>query len=267
MDASWCDAQQRLKRCSWLLHVRPQIMAALLGDILYGRSRRRRVQMPNGISLHLDPLTSFGATILSSGSYEPGAETVFRDNIKPGDNVLDVGANEGFFTVLAGHLTGRNGRVVAIEPQQRLVGTLRKNVAANDVSHYTIIEAALGEAHATAEMNLTPSINTGSSSLVQKYRWSRRKQKIDIVPPSVAFNGVSHFDFVKVDVEGYEPEVIAALMPYLERGQIGKLYVEYHPLVLVGRGIDQMAIHRSILAAGMRSPDQEPEGYHLYSRN
>jgi len=254
-------------RWAWLCKVRPQPVGAFLADLLVGKDRRRLLETPAGIKLHLDPFGFLGATLLQTGTYEPGTDAIFRKWIKPGFTVLDVGANEGYFSILACMLAGPGGRVVAVEPQARCTEIIRRNMSANGISNCTMIEAAVGDADSFADIQLMPAINTGASSIVRKYRWARQRQRIRTLSglTLVEQTGFSQFDFVKIDVEGYEPEVVEGLLPLLNSGCIKLMLIDFHHSVLEQRGIAAEDIRKKLIGAGMHPTDERSRQYELFS--
>lgn len=264
LNPDWINAQAHFERWAWLCRVRPQPIGVFLADLLVGKDRRRLLETPAGIKLYLDPFGSLGATLLQTGSYEPGTDAIFRKWIKPGFTVLDVGANEGYFSILACLLAGPLGRVVAVEPQTRCVEIMRRNFSANGIGNCRIVEAALGDADATADIQLMPAINTGASSLVRKYRWAKRRQRVQTITGLTLLRQVeaSRFDFAKIDVEGYEPEVVEGLLPLLKAGCIRHLLIDFHHSILDQRGVDAEELRKKLIGAGMRPT---AEGYDLYS--
>jgi FkbM family methyltransferase len=264
LRTAFADAEKTYRRLGWILKLRPQPLGGFAANLLAGADRRRLVQLPNGIAYHLDPLTQFAWWWFEAGGYERETEDIFRAEIGADDIVVDVGANEGYFTVLAAQLAHR-GRVIALEPQARCVAATRRNLAANGIGNCTILPVALGESAGAGEIRLMPDVNTGASSLVRPYRWAKRKQVVEIIDASTlaARAGVEHFDFMKVDVEGYEPEVVRGLLPMLRAGRVKKLLLDYHPVLLAERGIKQEDIHAQIIACGMRGV-LNGEGYSLY---
>ena len=75
-------------------------------------------------------------------------------NIKPGDVIVDVGANIGIFTVIASKLVGSHGRVVAIEPNSESAKRLERNIALNSLNNVTVYELRLLEQLATLHCSL-----------------------------------------------------------------------------------------------------------------
>ena len=261
---SFAEAEKAYRRHRWILRVRPQPLGVLAANVIGGTNRRRLVELPNGIAYYLDPLTQFASRWFELGAYERDTEAIFRSEVQPDDIVVDVGANEGYFTILAAQLAHR-GRVIAVEPQTRCVEALTLNLAANGIENCTIQPVALGAAQGAGELQLMPEMNSGASNLLQSYRWTKRKQPVEIIDASelAARAGVQGFDFMKVDVEGYEPEVVRGLLPMLRAGRVKKLLLDYHPGSLAQRGITPEEIHEQISSRGMQGLLNK-DGYTLY---
>ena len=68
-----------------------------------------------------------------TGRYGPQETALLGAALRPGATFVDVGANWGYFTLLAAHRVGPAGRVVALEPDPRLFALLRANLAANGI--------------------------------------------------------------------------------------------------------------------------------------
>lgn len=252
----------------WIEKFRPASLRHLLVKA-FGPSERRGIVGCDGLRFYVDPFSFFGRCVLD-GSYEPETADVFRRHIGSGDSVLDVGANEGFFTCLASRLAGPQGCVVAVEPQSRLIDVLRINTLLNPASTVHIVNAAVDErSGGTATLFLHP-LNTGASSIVRRYPWGREAETVGTVAAQelLALSGRDRFDFVKVDVEGFEPEVVRSLLPLLEEGRIGRLLVDYHQPILRERGVDPRRTHDLILSCGYEADGGDADfcGYALYVR-
>jgi FkbM family methyltransferase len=265
LHRTFVEAERIYRRLGWVLKLRPQPVGVFAAAVLGGSDRKRLVELPNGIAFHLDPLTQFAWWWFEGGGYERETEDIFRAEIGPDDIVVDVGANEGYFTVLAAQLAHR-GRVIAVEPQARCIDALSQNLAANRIGNCTILPVALGQSPGMGELHLMPEVNTGASSLVRPYRWAKHKQAVEIIDASTlaARAGIEQFDFMKVDVEGYEPEVVGGLLPMLRAGRVKKLLLDYHPVLLAERAIKLEDIHEQIIACGLHGALNK-DGYTLYS--
>lgn len=128
-------------------------------------------------------------------------------------------------------------------------------------------EAAVGDVDSFADIHLMPAINTGASRIVRKYRWVKRQQRIRTLSglTLVQQTGLSRFDFVKVDVEGYEPEVVEGLLPLLNSGCIRLMLIDFHHSVLDQRGIAAEGIRKKLIGAGIRPTGERSRRYELFS--
>ncbi len=79
------------------------------------------------------------------GSYEPHIAELFSLLVRPGDRCIDVGANVGVHTVRLAKLVGREGEVIAVEPDPSIVRRTQHNVALNDLANVRIVNAAASE--------------------------------------------------------------------------------------------------------------------------
>lgn len=148
-----------------------------------------------------------------SGGLEREVQEILVRHLPPGGVFVDVGASVGFFSLLGARLVGSSGRVVAFEPQMAAVASIRRNAAVNGFENVAVVEAAVGAAEgelflrgagtATAHVTDTPSGPGGERVRVTSldaYFLSRSE-----LVPSV----------VKIDVEGYEREVLAGMRSLL----------------------------------------------------
>src|SRR5207302_8172950 len=80
--------------------------------------------------------------IYTFGVYDPHLTDWIRRSLAPGDTFIDVGANSGYFTLLASKLVGESGEVVAKEPCTTIIGILKRNLAINNATNVHTVNAA-----------------------------------------------------------------------------------------------------------------------------
>jgi FkbM family methyltransferase len=148
--------------------------------------------------------------------------------LEPGMCVLDVGAHHGLYTLLAAKRVGRGGKVIAFEPSPRERHLLVRNLRLNFVSNVHIESYALGSGYSKAKLFLVEGSEDGCNSLrPPAVAAVTQIMSVDVISLDdyLSSAGVSSVDFVKLDVEGAEREVL--------RGASGLLNSSSPPIFFV----------------------------------
>jgi FkbM family methyltransferase len=262
-----------IRKFAHLLDLRPMNLSSFLLRMMADDERRRIVATGMGLRLYIDPFTHLGRSIVTEDTYERETVAIFNSELESGQVVLDIGANEGVFGALSGKIVGSNGLVIAIEPQSRLRDIIEINMRINEVSNFKIYQAAIGgDETQTMKINLYPVLNSGASSLLRQHKLSKKTEEISFVSIDTILkdSNLTKIDFIKIDVEGFEHLVIKQLLPYMQRGQVGKLLLDYHSSILQAFNINPLDIHNSITASNMRVKIGDPKqlsSYILYEKN
>lgn len=168
-------------------------------------------------------------------------ETISR-SLSAGDVFLDVGANFGFFSVLAADLVGAGGRVYAVEASPAVLPILRDNTRA--LPNVRIIESAAGDRTGETEFYLTDDfVNSGVAQ--SPFIADARKVSVPIdtldnlLARAPAFDG--RVDFVKCDVQGDEVAVLEGLRETIRRNTNLRLIAEWAPAWMTNAGFDALA--------------------------
>jgi FkbM family methyltransferase len=148
------------------------------------------------------------------GSFEPNEFSFLHGFLKPGMVFIDVGANDGYYTLFAARRVGQTGKVVAVEPSTRERINLRRNLVRNRIDNVHVVPAALGAAPGDADLRLAQGAHSGHNTLgqfahddVAPADLERVTVKtIDMVAAELKLDRI---DFVKIDVEGAEASVVA----------------------------------------------------------
>jgi hypothetical protein len=82
------------------------------------RIKRKSIILPDGREYEVDPISDLGIKIMNGGEYEAEMTKLIASTLSNGDSFIDLGANEGYFSVLAGIKCGNKGKVYSIEPQK-----------------------------------------------------------------------------------------------------------------------------------------------------
>lgn len=181
-------------------------------DVFYACVRGRKVRATvNGLTFDLD-LSEVIDTSLYLGQYEPDVRLAFERHCRPGDVVLDIGANVGAHTLRLAQLVGETGRVYAFEPMDYAYSKLIRNISLNSWKIDTF-QVALSDQNREQQ-----TINFRSSWLTNRKRMDR--------PSTVSFlrlddwcvrSNVNHVNLIKIDVDGNEFGVLAGGYKLIER--------------------------------------------------
>ena len=170
------------------------------------------------------------ATLRDHGVWEPFETELLRACLRPGDRMLDVGANIGYFTVLAADCVGAQGRVYAFEPEPENFRLLCENVAMNGFQERVCVcEAALSSRAGSAGLHLNPD-NRGDHQLHVEVPGRAQLSVVTERGADWFLGREEALDFVKIDVQGHEYEALDGLFPLLaESGDRLRLLVELTP--------------------------------------
>lgn len=129
---------------------------------------------------------------------------VMRSLLKPGDTFLDVGANHGSFSILASHLVGPEGCVIAVEPQPRLAGLIRRSLA-EAPARFEVHAVALANQVTDLPLHI-PREGSGAASLAATPRRPARRVTVPVARADdlLAWRRFPGTLFLKLDVEGSE---------------------------------------------------------------
>ncbi len=182
---------------------------------LAGRGRRR-VRTRRGFPLAVDLDDWGGQYVYLTGEYEEPTARAIEALLAPGDTAVDVGANFGYFTVLAGRRVGRGGRVVAFEPLPAMRRELEANVALNQLPQCRVRSEAVSDRAGAAALFEGPAGNPGLSSL-RALADAGPPLEVETVTLDEALAGDEPVALVKIDVEGAELKVLRGMAGLVER--------------------------------------------------
>jgi len=146
------------------------------------------------------------------GSYEHDKRLAIEDGVKKGSVFYDIGANVGYYSLMAAKLSEPDGQVVAFEPLPRNVAYIHRHVALNKLQQrITVIEAAVSDHCGTAFFD--PDISTSKGHVAHEGQLEVRLVCIDEL---VRAGEIPLPDVMKIDVEGAEAEVLRGALQTLQ---------------------------------------------------
>jgi FkbM family methyltransferase len=179
----------------------------------------------------------------AKGIHEEVTTNLFKKIVKRGDVVVDLGANIGYFTLLAARLVGKEGRVFALEPEPKNFGYLTKNIALNNYKNVSTFQKAASDKNGKTELFIC-SYDTGHHTINQyqgitAYSRGREAEKKAIQIGTVALDSFlagQKVNVMKIDVEGAELLAIKGAKETLSKNRDIKIFLEFFPLLLKQMG-------------------------------
>ncbi|MGH9900138.1 MAG: FkbM family methyltransferase [Pyrinomonadaceae bacterium] len=188
--------------------------------------------------------------------FEPEESSIVRTYLRPGQTFVDVGANIGYYTLMAARLVGESGHVMAFEPSQYIYERLRVTVEQNRLSRVRVIQAGLSDQE--GEMNLYVQQGTGNNSPSMVANGTGIPVRVPVRPLDSYLDesGIHQVDLMKIDVEGFEPNVLRGASAHLKGGRIGAILCEFNRYWLMTNGSSPAALHQMLVDFGYRPQNE-----------
>ncbi len=140
------------------------------------------------------------------GCYEPQLSALFRQYLRAGDTFIDIGANIGYFTLLAASCVGANGEVHSFEPTPETFKSLQHNVTLNHFRHVTLNKAAVSNKPGPVQLWVGKEIDSGLVSMRQTSHLltDTVTSQATTLDEYVIANRVGKIRAMKLDIEGAE---------------------------------------------------------------
>ena len=159
------------------------------------------------------------------GYYEKEIGDLIKKILKPDDVFLDIGANIGYFSLLAAiYLPTAN--IISFEPVKLVFKQFEENISFNNISNITPINAAVGEKDDMKEIYVSAEDNLGMSSFQKPENYSGNNEKVKVIAIDSWFrsSGLSKIDLIKIDIEGSELFALKGMNETL---------LEFKPLIII----------------------------------
>jgi FkbM family methyltransferase len=222
-----------------------------------------KIQGMPGIKVYLDPTDDvMTPTILVMGNWETAETAWFLRTVKPGDTIVDAGANFGYYTVIGSRLVGDKGKVYAFEPDPTNFELLQKNVRLNGATNNVVLERkALSNRKGTLKLFIADK-NKGDHRIYQPDGESRPSIDVEAVRLDEYFKDHPRgIDFLKMDTQGAEGVILEGMTGLLEgRADGPTIFMEFWPYGLAGMGTDAGALLKTLQSYKYKFYEFNPQG-------
>jgi FkbM family methyltransferase len=188
------------------------------------------VKTLHGFNLFIDPIFDKGIErrIYDFGTYETGTLWCFDFFIKPGDVVIDAGANIGLTSIYASKLTGSKGSVYGFEPLNSTFELLCKNIRINRIKNIVPLQIALSNYNGKGNIYPNIHINRGAASLnPNQVEQNPIDVEVKTLNSWIKENNIFNIDFIKIDVEGSELELLKGASELFQHSPKPTICMEY----------------------------------------
>jgi FkbM family methyltransferase len=201
-----------------------------------------------GVKMYLDPTDRvITPTILVLGIWERSETDFFLRTVKPGDIVVDAGANVGYYTIIGSRLVGDKGKVYAFEPEPANFALLEKNVRLNGLTNVVLEQKALSNRKGVIKLYLAGE-NKGDHRIYQPDGESRPAVDVEAVRLDEYFKDHERgIDVLKMDTQGAEGLILEGMTGLLAgRTDRPTIFMEFWPYGLQGMGTDAGALLKQL---------------------
>lgn len=215
-----------------------------------------------GHKLFLDPqdMGMARSFLLFKGRWEETETRLFSSLVKEGMTVVDIGANVGYYTLLAARLVGPRGKVFAFEPNPQNFALLSRNVETNGYRNVALIPRAVSDTSGTAALCIDRASSGGHS--LSTFRGGADTVQVGTVSLDDYFAGKrTVVDVLKMDAEGAEMAIFAGMQHVLARNPDLAMLTEFFPRAMRGLGHRPEEYIRQLVGCGFQiHPIDEDHG-------
>lgn len=173
------------------------------------------------------------------GFREKSMTDYLKRTIKSGDVCLDIGANLGYYALLESK-RAKGGTVYAFEPDRGNFSVLQRNAILNECKNIILYDKAIGDSSGEKDFYLYPKRNWSSFNDRIGYRYFS-KIRVEAVSLDSFYRQIKKdINLIRMDVEGYESNIIRGGKKVLRESQNLRVVIEIHPHLAPRRDIKQM---------------------------
>jgi FkbM family methyltransferase len=164
-----------------------------------------------------------------AGSFERDESKVVHQMLRPGMTFVDVGANVGYYTALASRLVGPTGSVFAFDPSDYAFSRLTKMIELSGLTNVRALKCGLADS--PGERFLFGAIDDDlcdlhTATMVPQDNPQRKSVPTDTLDNVAEQLKIKQIDFMKIDVDGFEPLVLKGATGLIAQGRISHILFE-----------------------------------------
>lgn len=207
---------------------------------------------PLSISLHGDDDKIVSQALKTDHCWEYYESLLTLRHLSAGDVFVDVGANIGYYTLVAAARVGRGGKVIAYEPDSDNFAKLKANVAHNELTQVSIFPYALYDKNKSGKLFLSPD-NYGDHRIYASPQERNSKDILLVHGAEHVGRHTQRIDFLKIDTQGAEFFVVNGLRELIVANREHlKMVLEFTPFGLRHSGASGRELLQLLDSFGMQ---------------
>ena len=190
--------------------------------LLPSKGTRKISTLKYNIKMDLDLNEYLQSYLYFFGSYELPTLKLIKRLLKPSDMILDIGANVGYTSLTFAKFINDKGKIFSFEPEKKNYNTFLKNIKLNKFNNIYPHKLAVADENKSIKLYLSKSENDGiHSTLLHTDTLSENYEEVEAVKMDdfVKNNNITKVNFVKIDVEGAEIDVINGMKQVMSDNQ------------------------------------------------
>jgi len=188
--------------------------------------------------------------LIKENAWEYEESLMIKEFLKKGMNVIDAGANIGYFTILFSKWIGGEGKVFAIEPESENFQLLVKNIKVNLCKNVIPIQKAISNFNGIVDMFLSEK-NKGDHRILDfianENDKNRKKIRVKCDTLDSIIPKEQKIDFIKMDIQGSEMLALGGMERILSSNPKIILFIEFWPFAIERSGFDPQSFIQKIL--------------------
>lgn len=192
----------------------------------------------------------------SRNVHEEITTELFKQTVKEGNTVVDLGANLGYFTLLAAKIVGDKGKVFAFEPEPKNYSYLRKNIEVNNYKNVMTFQKAVSDKNGKTKLYIC-DYDSGHHTInkydgIKAYSHGRKIEEKSIDIETVTLDSfldgrADRVNVIKMDVEGAEMLALLGMDKTLRSNKNIQMIIEFFPLLIEKMGNDPKEFIRKLI--------------------
>ncbi len=220
----------------------------LFSQAVYLGDHRALTYLQSGQKIFVDTRSvDIGTHLMLGGMWEPNYANAFCNLLRPGDVVLDVGANHGFYSLIAAPRIAPGGHVYAFEPSKKFYELIKASVSVNGLGHaISVANLALGDAEGELTLAYDPQMSGGGHLEIGNAAGASpdnagglERETVKVVTLDNYLGGkIAKVDVIKMDIEGAEGLALKGMSGIIDRSRNLKMMMEFCPAMMAGFACD-----------------------------